>query len=227
MPKKDRLLLTPTFLRLRKRAGLRLICLILVGTFSVSELSYAAPVESGAFTKPVLSLFTRLVNDPFTFEVPAEFCKLHEIYKAVESRESRVESESSSSRLTTPAKKTAGRHDPRLIIHIQDPHSNFGGQMNLANTVDSIMSKYKVSLVLVEGGSKDDTLTPIKEVAPPDVWKKVAKSFLMEGKISGEEYLNLTSDHPMRILGIEDKALYMDSLRAYADLAAKRAATLE
>src|SRR3989338_4729081 len=181
----------------------RSISLLLAFTFLLSEISYAAPAVSLAVV-PVDSLQT-ILKDPSRFELPAQFAHLQEIHKA-------------------ESKSTA---ESPLIIHIQDAHVNLSGQQNLANALDDIMSKYKISLVLVEGGSRDDTLTPIKSVAPPDVWKKVAKKFLIDGKISGEEYLNIISDHPMTIMGIEDKALYMKSLEAYAELAGKREGALE
>jgi serine/threonine protein kinase/phosphoenolpyruvate-protein kinase (PTS system EI component)/DNA-binding transcriptional regulator/RsmH inhibitor MraZ len=172
------------------------VALLLTFTFLLSEISYAAP--SQVFQRPESPLQT-LLNDPSRFEAPVEFCRFQETHK--------------------------GSQDT-LIIHIQDAHVNFSGQKNLAAALDALMAKYRVNLVLVEGGTRDDTLTPIKSVATPEVWKKVAKKFLMEGKISGEEYLNLTSDHPMKIMGIEDKELYMKSVRAYAELADKREAIL-
>src|SRR3989338_8339516 len=181
----------------------RSISLLLAFTFLLSEISYAAPAVSLAVV-PVDSLQT-ILKDPSRFELPAQFAHLQEIHKA---------------------DPKTDRVSP-LIIHIQDAHVNLSGQENLANALDELMSKYNISLVLVEGGSRDDTLTPIKSVAPPEVWKKVAKKFLIEGKISGEEYLNLISDHPMTIMGIEDKALYMKSLEAYAELAGKREGALE
>ena len=79
---------------------------------------------------------------------------------------------------------------------------------------------------MVEGADRDVTLTALKSIAPKKIWKQVARRFLFEGQISGEEYLNLTSDHPMRILGIEDRRLYGDGLKSYADLTAGRKPTL-
>ncbi len=192
----------------KKRPILKSIAAILVATFLATDLAYAYPSDGGVSgTVPwrgqslsASESQTLLLKDPSRFEAPVEFSSLKEIHKG---------------------------DDKTFIIHIQDAHANLSGQQNLANSLDQIMSRYKVSLVLVEGGSKDDTLTPIKEVAPPEVWKRVAKSFLMEGKISGEEYLNLISDHPMKIMGIEDRELYLKSVRAYGDLAERREAILE
>ncbi|MBI4432576.1 MAG: glycogen/starch synthase [Candidatus Omnitrophica bacterium] len=141
----------------------------------------------------------RPAADAPSFEPPLEFCSLKERYI---------------------------RAGAPLIIHIQDAHSNLSGQENLSKTIDSLMTRYKIHTVLVEGGTKDDTLTPIKNIASDKVWRRVARKFLIEGRISGEEYLNLTSSHPMKMLGIEDERLYMRSLRAYAELVKKREASL-
>src|SRR3989338_1726178 len=152
----------------------RFISLLLAFTFLLSEISYAAPadgINTGARDLPL----QKILKDPALFEAPVKFTHLQEIHHS-----------GTQETVASP-----------LIIHIQDAHVNLSGQKNLANALDDIMLKYKISLVLVEGGSRDDTLTPIKSVAPPEVWKKVAKKFLIEGKISGEEYLNLTSEHPM------------------------------
>ncbi|MBU4343249.1 MAG: hypothetical protein KKG21_04490, partial [Candidatus Omnitrophica bacterium] len=43
----------------------------------------------------------------------------------------------------------------KLIIHIQDAHANYEGQMNLANILESLINDYELNLILVEGGSTD------------------------------------------------------------------------
>src|SRR3989338_4862199 len=177
---------------------LKTIAGVLAFIFIFQELSHAAPVDAAAFVRE--TPFQAIAQDPTRFEAPVEFSMLKEVHK--------------------------GRNGT-FIIHIHDAHTNLSGQENLAKALDDLMTRYRVSLVLVEGGTKDDTLTPLKKIAPPEVWKRVAKKFLIEGKISGEEYLNLISDHPMKIMGIEDQALYMASLKAYAELAGRREAILD
>jgi len=154
-----------------------------------------------AYAAPISSSAIHHPQSAILFEAPLEFCSLKEIHE--------------------------GQSNKPFIIHIQDAHANVSGQQNLASTLDQIMSKYGVSLVLSEGGSQDCSLTPIKKMAPPEVWKKIAKSYLMQGKITGEEYLNLTSNHPMKIMGLEDITLYLKSVQNYADLAGKREEILE
>jgi hypothetical protein len=163
------------------------------------EVASTAPFETPSAAQTPLE---GLIADPTQFETPLDHATLREIHSV-----------------------PGGRGI--FIIHIQDPHSNLSGQQNLAAAIDRIMTRYGVSLILSEGGADDCSLTDLKKIAPPEVWKRLAKSYLMDGKITGEEYLNLTSDHPMKIMGLEDIMLYLKSVQKYADLADKRAEILE
>ena len=110
----------------------------------------------------------------------------------------------------------------KLIIHIQDAHANFSGQQSLARALEFFMRTYDRHLVLVEGSSRDVTLDEVKKIADPRTWKVAARRFLQEGLISGEEYLNLTSELPVRLRGVEYERLYEEALGAYAKLVTKR-----
>ncbi len=142
------------------------------------------------------------------FEAPRQFCLLQKVYSAT----------------NASADPSSGGHGPSdvFIIPIQDAHANVSGQKNLAKTLDALMNEYKVSLVLSEGGAGDCSLSELKKLAPAKTWKRIAKKYLLQGKLKGEEYLNLTSDHPMKIIGVEDMDLYSESVGYYAELKAKR-----
>ena len=183
----------------KRSLTIKSLSLLLAFSFLLTELSYSAPPSEGLGVLGFSKSFN-LSQDPTRFEAPLDFSALKEIHR--------------------------GTQDT-FIIHIQDAHSNLSGQENLAKTLDAIMSKYHVSLVLVEGGSGDGTLTPIKKIIPSETCKRLAKSLLMEGLIAGEEYLNLTSSHPMKIIGVEDINLYAKSIKSYASLADKREKILE
>ena len=141
-----------------------------------------------------------ILRDPARFEAPLQFASLSEIH---------------------PGNQEA------FIIHIQDAHSNFSGQENLAKALDELMKKYDVRLVLSEGGWGDCSLTPMKKIASSEVWQKVARRFLMSGELQGEEYLNLVSDRPMKIVGIEEAPLYDSGLEDYRKLSEKREEVLD
>jgi len=174
--------------------------MLLIITFCLSEASYSAPVNSGLSGITIKKPIEEISKDPARFEAPLDFSTLKEIHK--------------------------GTNDT-FIIHIQDAHSNLSGQENLAKTLDAIMKRYGVSLVLVEGGSVCGNLDPLKKIASQQVTKQVARSLLTEGQIAGEEYLNLTSDNRMKIMGIEDMPLYFNSVKNYTKLADRRQEILE
>jgi len=179
---------------------LRVISLCLAGVLCFQEVSYSAPPYEGFGVIGSPKPLEQISADPTRFEVPADFSTLREIHKG---------------------------SNGKLIIHIQDAHSNLSGQQNLASTLDSIMSKYGVSLVLVEGGASENALNEIKKIVPKEACKRTAKRLLTQGQIAGEEYLNLTSNHPMKIMGVEDLSLYAQSLKSYAALADKREKILQ
>ena len=172
------------------------VSFFLAFVFLSTELAWSAPSYEGLGIIGSKSPLEQISQDPTRFEAPLDFSSLKEIHKG---------------------------SNGTLIIHIQDALSNLSGQQNLADALDFIMSKYGVSLVLVEGSSKEATLDPIKKMASSkEILKRAAKNFLIQGKIAGEEYLNLVSDRPMKIMGIEDRALYLKSIENYGLLADKR-----
>jgi hypothetical protein len=176
----------------------RKIAAALTFSFLLSSLAQGASLDANhavSVTANGTTPLQRLIQNPSLLQAPVEFYTLRELYHGDKGA---------------------------LIIHVQDAHANLSGQENLARTLDLLMKKYGVSLVLVEGGSVDGTLDPLKKLVSPAVCKRIAKSLLVEGKLHGEEYLNLTSDHPMKIQGVEDMDLYFKSVRAYEKLAQKR-----
>ncbi len=129
-----------------------------------------------------------VIRDPSKLQIPFEHCTVKEVYK--------------------------GTSD-KLIIHIQDAHANFSGQKNLAKTLDYLMTRYDIPTVLVEGSSIDATLSKVRGAMPKKDLEIAAKQLLYYSIISGEEYLNLTSEHDMKILGIENPYLYDQNILAY------------
>ncbi len=181
-----------------KRIQKKISAFILALAFFCQDLAWAAPFD-GAALQPMTPIQSLLQN-PTLFEAPLQFASLREIHQG------------------------SGNV---FIIHIQDAHSNLSGQQNLAGALDEIMTKYPVSLILSEGGAGDCSLDKFRKAAPKARVQLVAKSFLMSGEIQGEEYLNLISDHPMKIMGLEDMNLYRQSLESYSRLAGKREEILE
>ncbi len=178
-----------------RKSILRVVASVVAIVFFATELSRTAPLLAAPAVADTKASIEEVLQDPSQINVPFEHVTLKEIHQ--------------------------GSSD-KLIIHIQDAHTNFSGQKSLAGALDFFMSTYGIPLVLVEGGAQDATLDELRGTAPLETWQRIARQFLYDGLISGEEYLNLTTEHPMKIVGIEDQALYDDSLTAYARLKDRR-----
>jgi hypothetical protein len=117
----------------------------------------------------------------------------------------------------------------KLIIHFQDAHANSEGQLNLSKSMDFILKQLgqEKTTVFVEGSASDVTLDPLKQTIPQNQIKPFAKRLLLDGVISGEEHLNLTTSHNLVLQGIEEESLYAQSLEVYSRLLQKRPAILD
>ena len=111
-------------------------------------------------------------------------------------------------------KETYAAREP-LIIHIQDAHAQYEAQKHLAGILEHLVVTHGLSLILVEGGSRNDSLSYMRSYAPLEKRKQVAEDFLKSGKISGENYLDLTTDYPFTVYGIEKPELYDQNMEAF------------
>jgi hypothetical protein len=116
-----------------------------------------------------------VIKDPSGINVPLEYCTVKTVFSAKDESD-------------------------KFVIHIQDPHANYSGQKNVANILDFMMTRYDIPVVLVEGSSIDATLSHVRGKMPKKDLEIAANQLLYYGAITGEEYLNMVSDHDMRII---------------------------
>lgn len=102
-----------------------------------------------------------------------------------------------------------------IIVHIQDAHANYEAQKHLAGILEYLVRAHGLGLILVEGGSRNDSLSYMRSYAPIEKRKQVAEEFLMSGKISGENYLDLTTDYDFTVFGVEKPELYDQNMEAF------------
>jgi murein DD-endopeptidase MepM/ murein hydrolase activator NlpD len=176
--------------------AIKSIAWVVMLTFGFNTVAQAAPmIPSVPVERLIETSLADIIQNPSRIQIPFDHVTLKDVHKGT---------------------------NGKLIIHIQDAHANPSGQQSLANALDDIMQRYAIPLVLVEGGDRDVTLDEVKTIADQKTWKLMAKRFLHQSIISGEEYLNLVSNHPMRLRGIEYGDLYEKNLKAYAKLKDKR-----
>jgi len=113
--------------------------------------------------------------------------------------------------------KDNSAHD-KIIIHIQDAHCNYEAQMNLAKMLEYLYQAHGVTLILVEGGSRSDSLSYMREYAPKEKRIEVADKYLKSGKICGENYLDIVEEYPIDVFGIEKPELYDANMNSFLKL---------
>jgi len=118
----------------------------------------------------------------------------------------------------TSEQGTVNSAQSKIIIHIQDAHCNYEAQMNLAKMLEYLYQAHGATLILVEGGSRSDSLSYMREYAPKDKRIEVADKYLKSGKICGENYLDIVEEYPIDVFGIEKPELYDANMNSFLKL---------
>ena len=111
----------------------------------------------------------------------------------------------------------------KWVICIQDYHANPDVQLSVADIIESICEQtakddFKFTkkgnnnriLVAIEGHSGNYVTSEIREMKEIDQSLKqlLTDYFLLQGRLDGAEYLDITKKCPITLYGIEDKPLY-------------------
>ncbi|GEM_PF-5671946 len=109
----------------------------------------------------------------------------------------------------------------KTVVLIQDAHTNESAQRNIARTIEIILENGLTRHVFLEAGTGDLSLSYLRR-APRPLRERVARSFLSKGYIQGPDFLDLTSDKPFKLWGIEDQKLYFRGIELYRSLCEMR-----
>ncbi len=115
------------------------------------------------------------------------------------------------------------------VYLLEDAHTNTSGQMNLAKTLEIILKNDSrirgngnAANIFVEAGSGNVSLSTLRTHGSTALRQQVAQSYLKQGLLHGEEYLDLTSNLDFTIWGVENFALYKEAIESYRAVAAER-----
>ncbi len=105
--------------------------------------------------------------------------------------------------------------DNRLIVQIQDLHTNYEAQANEAKLIYHLLKNKGWRLVATEG-AEGEVDTSIFELFDDTATKEeVARFFMSKGQITGAEYLHILKKIPFTIYGAEDTDLYRKHLNSF------------
>ncbi|MDP2920994.1 MAG: hypothetical protein Q8O12_01305 [Candidatus Omnitrophota bacterium] len=100
----------------------------------------------------------------------------------------------------------------RLIVHIQDFHTNPEAEYNLAKILELLLNDYKMGLVCSEGAVGGLDTKQIASFPDYAAREKVGKIFVNAGELTGEEYLAITKYPDIPIWGIETEDIYFKNI---------------
>jgi len=100
----------------------------------------------------------------------------------------------------------------RLIVHIQDLHTNPEAQLNLASILEILIKDYDLGLVCSEGAEGEVDTSSVSSFPDSEVRERVARLFIDSGELTGEEYLSITKYPDLPIWGVEDKHIYFKNI---------------
>ena len=111
-------------------------------------------------------------------------------------------------------KKIEGTNGKTIFL-IQEAHSEYQVQKNIAGLLRYLIQSHGLHLVFVEGGWGSVSLSYLRNYGSEEGRLKVAEEYLKSGKISAEEYLDITSDFEIELWGVEDPKLYEQNMKAF------------
>ncbi len=140
---------------------------------------------------PSLELSTKSeVPRILNIDIPAEMASVDEWYEA-------------------PAKP-----HPKLIVHIQDAHSNYEAQTHIRDVIQFLNKNYGFKTILVEGAA--ESLDPKYLKLFPDQERnlKLVDELAKEGEVTGTEMVVMEDEKSVETIGIEKPELYRKNFDA-------------
>lgn len=123
--------------------------------------------------------------------------------------------------------KTHQGTNGKTIVLIQAAHVDYAAQKSISDVLKHLIERGTLKLVLVEGGWGNVGLSYLRTYADPKGRLEVAEKYLKEGKISGDEYLDIVSDLDMVLWGVEAQELYRKNMEAFIGFEKSRTELLQ
>ena len=121
---------------------------------------------------------------------------------------------------TTEPTLSATQPEAPVVIHIHEAHVNIEAQRHIIAILEQLIQQHGLRLILLEGGEGDPSLSYLRAYGPLEDRKLVAERYLTKGLLTGVEYLDMVSDAPLILWGVERQALYKQHINTFVELEA-------
>ncbi len=118
--------------------------------------------------------------------------------------------------------------DPRLILHIQNAHANYGAQIKIKELIGYLKKTYAFRTIFVEGASEDLNPDYLRMFPDQERNMKLAEFLAQQGEMTGAElYLMEDTSKDVLATGIEDAQLYRDNYEALKEVFSSETITVK
>ncbi|GEM_PF-5263071 len=111
----------------------------------------------------------------------------------------------------------------KTVYLLEDAHDSLSAQEQIADRITRLRAERGIELVGTEGAEGELDASSIKNLAPAEHVTEAARKFLKEGYIGGAEFAYLKGRLPVRLIGVEESAIYKKDLELYRELIARQA----
>ncbi len=99
-----------------------------------------------------------------------------------------------------------------VVVNIQDFHCNPSVQKNISDIIASLVKKYNIKSVYVEGGYGNINTKWLSEIKDENIRKQLTEILLENGSLTGAEYFSATNPSAqVNIYGIEKENVYKEN----------------
>jgi len=110
----------------------------------------------------------------------------------------------------------------KVIVHIQDAHTSYEAQENIANIIQQLVSEDVVDVVAVEGAEGKVDLEPFRVFPVDDIRWQVAANTTALGYLTGAELAGIGMQEEVELFGIENMDVYYRNLDKFRTVMNKR-----
>ena len=99
-----------------------------------------------------------------------------------------------------------------VVVNIQDFHCNPSVQKNISDIISSLVKKYNINSVYVEGGYGNINTKWLSDIKDENIKTQLIKVLLENGSLTGAEYFSATNPSSnINIYGIEKESVYKEN----------------
>lgn len=134
-------------------------------------------------------------TSPYSIQIPKKFGKVQERYRG---------------------------NNGKVVIHIQDAHTSYEAQENIANLIEHLVTQDVIDVVNVEGAEGAIDVTPFREFPVDEIRWKAAQNMTAYGYLTGSELAAIGMKESVELFGVENMPVYDKNLEKFQMVMSKR-----